>query len=284
MLARALRSIAEQTYAGGVECVVVFDQSKPEAVDARESTRLNIRVCVNSRSPGLAGARNSGALASSGSVIAFCDDDDVWQRNKLNQQIAKMQACSAEVVASGVRINYGNRVVARRAPSSVEFRDLIRSRVTAVHPSTFVIRRSALEDMGLVDEGIPGSYGEDYDLLLRAARRAPIVAVEQPLVDVHWHNASFFADSWTTRVRALEYLMNKHPELKEDRRGYARLEGRIAFAEAALRHRRAALVSSWRSMRNNPLERRAYLAAAVASGVITADSVMRMANQRGRGL
>jgi glycosyltransferase involved in cell wall biosynthesis len=284
MLRRAVESILDQAYSGKIECVIVFDQSAPKPVDVRESAERTIHVHANSRKPGLAGARNSGVARSIGSVVAFCDDDDVWQRDKLEQQITRMEASSADIVASGVRIHYGTGVTVRTAPDSVELKDLIRSRVTAIHPSTFVFRRNALLDIGPVDEDIPGSYGEDYDLLLRAARRATIVSVQEPLVDVHWHSQSFFAERWVARANALEYLMDKHPELREDRHGFARLEGRIAFAQAALRHRRAAFLSSWRSIRSNPFERRAYVALAVASGVIPAESVMRLANQRGRGV
>ncbi len=56
-----------------------------------------------------------------------------------------------------------------------------------VHSSTYLARRDALTDgIGLVDETIPGSQNEDWDLALRAARRAPIAEVDQPLVRVRW--------------------------------------------------------------------------------------------------
>src|ERR687896_474684 len=48
----------------------------------------------------------------------------------------------------------------------------------------------------LVDEEIPGGYGEDYEWLLRSSRRAPIIAVKDPLVRAHWHPKSFFSDRW----------------------------------------------------------------------------------------
>jgi glycosyltransferase involved in cell wall biosynthesis len=284
MLQRAARSILRQTYSGKIECVIVFDQSRPHPVDAEVSEGRQIRVLTNSRRSGLAGARNTGIVGSDGELVAFCDDDDVWDHGKLRRQVERLRSSSAEVVACGVRIHYDNRVITRTPPRLVEFHELIRSRVTAVHPSTFVTLRNALDGIGLVDEDIPGSYGEDYDFLLRAARRAPIAAVEEPLVDVHWHPQSFFTQGWQARAEALEYLMDKHPEFRADRHGLARMEGRIAFAEAALARRRAACRSGWRSIRNNPLERRAYVALAVASGIVPAASVMRLANQRGRGI
>ena len=44
-----------------------------------------------------------------------------------------------------------------------------------VHSSTYLVWRGALLDgIGLVDETIPGSQNEDWDLALRAARRHPI--------------------------------------------------------------------------------------------------------------
>jgi glycosyltransferase involved in cell wall biosynthesis len=284
LLERAVRGIMSQTYPGDVECVVVFDQSTPAAVPVEVPAGRKLRVLANSRTAGLAGARNTGIAGGDGALVAFCDDDDEWDPDKLSRQVGKLQRSSAEFVACGVRIHYHDRVVVREAPGLVELRQLVRSRVTALHPSTFVIRRDALDGIGLVDERLPGSYAEDYDLLLRAARRAPIVAVTEPLVDVHWHQQSFFAERWTTIAEALAYLLDKHPEFSADSRGLARIQGQIAFAEAARARRPAAWRASRSALRHNPLEHRAYLALAVASGLLPAASVLRIANRAGRGI
>ena len=284
LLERAVRSILSQSYPGDIECVVVFDQSSPVAVPVEESAGRRLRLMINARTPGLAGARNSGILASGASFVAFCDDDDEWDVDKLRLQIELLQSSPADFVACGVRIHNMEHVIPRIPPSSVDFSHLVRERVAALHSSTFVIRRDALDDIGLVDEQIPGSHGEDYDWLLRAARRRPIVAVEQPLVEVYWHRDSYFAERWEAIVEALAYLLGKHPELSADRKGLARIQGQIAFAQAALARRAAARRESCRALRNNPLERRAYLALAVASGVVPAESIVRLANRRGHGI
>jgi glycosyltransferase involved in cell wall biosynthesis len=243
-----------------------------------------LRVLSNTRTAGLAGARNAGITAAVGTVIAFCDDDDAWQPDKLTCQVELLRRSAADFVACGVRIRYSDHAVVRMPPPRTGFAQLLSDRVTALHPSTFVIRRSALDDIGLVDEEIPGSYGEDYDLLLRAARRAPVLAVQQPLVDVFWHEQSFFAERWQTISDALRYILAKYPALRADRAGRARIDGQIAFAEAALARRREACRFSWQALRGNPAERRAYLALAVAAGVIPATSIVRAANRRGHGI
>jgi len=177
--------------------VVVFDQSAPVAVPVDLPARRRLRTVTNTGTPGLAGARNTGIAASQGALVAFCDDDDEWDADKLLLQVEQLEGSAAEFVASGVRIHHSDRVVVRVPPGLVGLRQLVRERVTALHPSTFVIRREALAAMGPVDEEIPGSYGEDYDWLLRAARRTPIVAVQQPLVDVYWHEQSFSPSAGT---------------------------------------------------------------------------------------
>jgi glycosyltransferase involved in cell wall biosynthesis len=284
LLRRALAAILRQSYLGELDCVVVYDQSEAAPVPVEVPAGRRLRVVTNSHVPGLAGARNTGIAATSGALVAFCDDDDEWHPGKLTAQVAIMRRSDAEFVGSGVRIRRGDQATDRVPPATVGFADLVRDRVTALHPSTFVISRDLLARTGEVDEELPGGYGEDYDLLLRAARQAPIVCVEQPLVDVYWHEQSFFAERWQTIADALGYLLGKHPELTQDPRGMARIEGQIAFAEAALAHRAAACRSSWRALRGNPAERRAYLALAVAAGAVPATSVVRMANRRGRGI
>lgn len=283
-LARAVQSMVGQSYPGEIECVIVFDQSNPEPVEVELPQGRRLRLLTNTRTPGAAGARNTGIVASDGELVAFCDDDDTWHAEKLRLQVERLYAASAGFVSCGTLFHYADRAIARRAPSSVDLQQLTRQRFPELGLPTFVLRRDALDDIGLLDEQIPGSYGEDYDLMLRAARREPIVAVEQPLIDVFWHQQSFFAQRWQTIADALRYLLAKHPELAADPRGMARIEGQTAFALAALAQRSAAFRASLRSLRGNLLERRAYLAMAVAAGVLPAASVVRLANRQGRGI
>ena len=284
LLERAIRSILGQSYAGPVQCVVVFDQSEPAALPIDVPAGRQLQQVVNTRTPGLAGARNTGITSSDGALIAFCDDDDVWDTDKLQLQVALLASSSADFVGCGIRIRHGGQVVERLPPPSVQFHQLLHERVTALHPSTFLMRRSVLHDIGLVDEEIPGSYGEDYDWLLRAARGGPITSVQQPLVNIYWHKQSFFAERWQAISDALSYLLRKHPELSANPHGLARIQGQIAFAQAALGQRSEACQVSWKALRNNPRERRAYLALVVASGAVSAKSIVHYANSRGRGI
>jgi glycosyltransferase involved in cell wall biosynthesis len=285
LLLRAVTSILGQTYPGELECLVIFDQSEPTPPLLGEMPAgRHLRVLTNIRKPGLAGARNVGITAAAGSVIAFCDDDDTWRLDKLALQVELLNMSAADFVACGVQIHYSDHAVVRIPSAQTGFDQLVRNRMTALHSSAFVIRRSALDDIGLVDEEIPGAYGEDYDLLLRAAKRSPVLAVQQPLVDVLWHEQSFYAEHWQTISDALRYMLAKYPALSADSLGRARIEGQIAFAEAALARRGEACRFVWRALRANPAEPRAYLALAVAARVIPATSIVRAANRRGHGI
>jgi len=289
LLRRAIRSILEQRYEGPLQCVVVFDQSEPDdLVDLRPDVEARSLVAIrNDRTPGLAGARNAGAVAATGELLAFCDDDDEWLPDKLRRQVeALLAAPGAAVVTSGIEVvSEGRASVRRPAADRIPREHLLRSRATEVHPSTIVVRRDAfLDGIGLVDEAIPGSYGEDYEWLLRAAARAPLVAVSEPLVRVHWHPTSFFADRWATIARSIAYLIETHPEVILDRGNRARLYGRLAFAEAASGRARAAVGWAGRSLFASPLELRPWLALAVAAHLASPASVQRLANRRGRGI
>jgi hypothetical protein len=232
----------------------------------------------------LAGARNTGADVATTELLAFCDDDDVWWPEKLRAQVELMRRDGSSVSVTGVRIVADERETDRIPPPVVTQGLLLRSRVTEVHPSSVVVDAAAFRDIiGPIDEAIPGSYGEDYEWLLRAAGTHPIAGVPQPLVTVHW-GASLFADRWPTIIDAIAYLTLKHPDLLDDDANAARLLGRLAFAHAALRHRREASRWAWRSIRRRAREPRPYLALAVASGCVRASTIQRRANRAGRGV
>lgn len=287
LLHTAIDSVLAQDYPGDVRCLVVFDQSDPDKELASGDEHRGVRVIVNERTPGLAGARNTGILAADGELIAFCDDDDVWLPGKLRAQVAVLRADSAaELVCCGIRVDYDDTVIDRRLDrTAVTFPELLRSRVTELHPSTFVMRRRALVNgIGLIDEEVPGSYGEDYEFLLRAARRTPIRNVPEVHVRVLWHKRSYFAQRWRTIAEGLDWLLERYPEFRFVPRGYGRIAGQIAFAEAASGRRRAALRWTRRTLRANWREPRAYLALAVAARVLNADKIVQWLHRRGRGI
>jgi glycosyltransferase involved in cell wall biosynthesis len=286
-LRRAVSAILAQRYAGPIEIIVVFDKSEIAEVDVSPPAGRRVTCLANTRRPGLPGARNTGLLEASGDLIAFCDDDDEWLPDKLHQQVAALTARpEAHVVGCGITLCRDDRAIPRAIPAGpVTLAELVRHRVMELHSSTILARRgAALDDIGLLDEDIPGGYYEDYDWLLRAGRIAPIPIVQSHLVRVAWVTDSFFIRRWSEIAQAAAYLLDKHPEFRSSPVGTARLQGQIAFFQAAVGHRRESCRWAVRALRHSPRERRAYLALAVAARLLSAERVLRLAHARGRGI
>lgn len=287
LLREAVAAIRAQDVDAVVECVLVFDQSEPDESFVSDDRLRPVRVIGNRRTPGLPGARNSGIDAAVGTWIAFCDDDDLWLPTRLSAQLgAVADVEEVSIVTCGIVVEYeGERHERRLVEDRVTLADLVRDRRTELHPSTFLMPAAVLrERIGPVSEQIPGGFGEDYELLLRAARVAPIVNVREPHVVVRWHGSSFFFRRWETMAAGLGWILNRYPEFDDDRRGSARIQGQVAFAHAAMGNRRRALAEAWRTMLRWPLEPRALLAALVAVRLVTPALVMRSLHRFGKGI
>lgn len=284
MLRAAIAAVRDQTYGGPVEILVVFDQTPPDPSLEASSGDRRVHVLENlERTPGLAGARNTGILAARGEFVAFCDDDDLWLPEKLERQISRIGTALTSV--TGIDIEYGDHR-ARRIPDADTFtmQNLIRDRLMEAHPSTVLIRRSALlGPIGLVDEDLPKSYAEDFDFIIRALQAGDVSIVEESLVIVRW-GQSMFSRDWGTIVAAVDYLIDKHEVIREDRRALARLYGRRGFANAALGNRREALRDAVRAAQNWPLEKRILVTVPVACGFVSATTMLDAAHRRGRGI
>ena len=292
MVREAIAAVHAQDHDGPVEVVVVFDQSDPDTSLAWEGTGptgapRRTTVTTNARVTGLAGARNTGILGATTDLVAFCDDDDVWLPHKLRAQVAAADAApGATLVTCGIVVEYDGQCHPRSLDRDrVTFEELLADRHTELHPSTFLLRRSALlGEVGLVGEDVPGGFGEDYDLLLRAARVHPVVNVPEPGVRVRWGGQSFFFQRWATMAEGLTWMLQRFPEFETSPRGSARLRGQIAFAHAAQGDRRGATSWARGAVRRNWREPRSYLALAVASRVVTPARVMRTLHRHGKGI
>lgn len=287
LLRKAVRSILGQDYAGELEVVVVFDKiAVDELGDLVVPPGRSLKTIANARTPGLAGGRNTGTEAARGEIIGFCDDDDYWHPGKITRQLETWRRePRAVAVASGIRIRTGGADVVRLPPPRVAFADFLRSRVTAIHPSTMLYRRAdLLGRIGSVDEALPAGYGEDYDLLLRAARFGDVVCTPEPLVGILWDRPSFFAGRWANISDGLAYLLRKFPEFERCPRGLARIAGQVAFAEAALGHRVSARAWARSALARDRRQLRAYAAWAVSWGLLDASWLVRQMQKTGRGL
>ncbi len=287
LLQRAVRSILAQDYPGLIQCLVVFDHCEPAPIDVGplSSSRM-LTTMRNGGTPGLAGARNWGLAGADGDFVAFCDDDDAWEPGKLAAQVALLaEQPQAVLCCTGIRIVTHEGTVERHPPVRVEMADLLRSRVAAIHPSSFVLRRADLEGrLGGINEDVPHSYGEDYDFLLRASRHGSVVAVQEALTVVYWDRLSYFSAQWEAIATGLSYILDSFPEFAVDRRGRARVRGQVAFARAAQGRRRDAVRWAARTLADDPRQKRAYGALAVAAGVASPGRLVERVNRSGRGL
>ena len=279
----ALRSVLTQFYPGELEVVVVYDRAKPDEEVAEDGERP-VRVVKNERTPGLAGARNTGITALDTDLVAFLDDDDEWLPGKLAAQVTAL-GTEAELCTTAIEVDYHGRRNPRLAQKTmVRHVDLLRSRMMMLHSSTFLLRRAALMGgLGLVAEDAPGSQNEDWDMLLRASRRRPIAHVDVPYALVNWAG-SHFETRWDTKISSLRWILDRHPEIHGSPEGAARVYGQIACWHAATGDRKEALRWALRATKANPGEPRAAVAAAAAAGIVGVPAVMAALHRRGRGI
>ncbi len=287
LLDQTLKAIATQDYEGPIEVTVVYDQTETDpGIEVLDGPR-QVRVTNNSRTPGLQGARNTGLSMTDTPYVAFCDDDDIWDATKISKQIDVFDADQNCLMASsGINVVFeGERLPRVPTKTRVTFADLINSRMfESTHPSTFIMRRELIDEIGMVDEDVPGGYGEDYEFVLRAARITDVGAVPEPLVEVLWHQASFYAERWQMRIEGLEYLLDTYPEFYDDKEGLARIKGQIAFALGALGKRSETISTAVETLKLDPKQKRAYLAILMAAGVVTPDFLVARIQRHGRSI
>jgi glycosyltransferase involved in cell wall biosynthesis len=289
LLRETLATVVGQDYAGEMEIIVVHDREEVDpTLAALSRDGRTVTAVVNTRTGGLCGARNTGVLASHGEFVASCDDDDLWYPAKVRLQVERLLADPGLLaVGAGIRLLMGGErgeVDWHADEPLVTHERLLRNRVKELHSSTLMMRRSAFDVAGLYDEDLPHGYGEDYDWLLRATRVGSVGVVQEILADIRKDIPSWFRDRWVNTATALEYMLAKHPDFRDSRRGHARILGQIAYARACAGQRGTGARLAGRALRRYPAAPHAWLALAVAGPGIEPQRLLTGARRLGRGL
>lgn len=211
LLREAVESVLCQSYKA-FELIVVDDGSADGTVAKLDRYGSALRV-VSRPWRGVAAARNLGVCSSDGRYLAFLDSDDLWRPDKLEIQVAYMEAhpdvqiCHTEEIwmRRGVRVNPKKR---HRKPSGDIFRASLD--LCLVSPSAVMMTRKLFGRVGGFDEAF--TVCEDYDLWLRIAVDTPVFLIPEPLVVKRGgHQDQLSRSTWGLdrfRVMAIKKLLD----------------------------------------------------------------------------
>jgi glycosyltransferase involved in cell wall biosynthesis len=186
-LARAVASVRAQAQAP-LEIVVVDDAAGHAPVDRR---RLggDVRVLVNTHAPGASGARNAGAAAARGELLAFLDDDDEWLPSYLARAVALMQWAGLDAVCTDLMYRYADGERRGKRAADALHVDAFLTRNPGLIGSNLLIRRATYLAIGGFDETLRTSEDMDFGLRLSLHEGVRYAPLHVPLVRHYQHTA-----------------------------------------------------------------------------------------------
>jgi glycosyltransferase involved in cell wall biosynthesis len=230
VLVRAVRSVLAQSF-GDLELIVVNDASTDHTLEVLgKFTDQRLQVLTREKNAGAAAARNAGILEAQGQYIAFLDDDDFWLVDKLDHQVAALEAAPPDVglcLAGFISMltNLTIYVGGEQALRGMDFRKgggWGGPSYWLISTPAWLVRRELLDRVGLFDERFR-SY-DDWELALRLSKVCRFIQVDRPLWVQDW--ARIESGMVFNELRQADDLVlatQKHGHIwKDERRAEAR--------------------------------------------------------------
>ena len=190
-LPQTVASALAQTW-DDFELLIVDDGSSDGTEDWVSQQRDSRIRMVQKTNGGLAAARNTGIATARGEYVAFLDADDLWEPNKLEQQVACLDA-HPEVGLVHTAIRYIdednheiNRVLGIHGDGDVWREVVVHNPVRC--GSTPLVRRECFEVVGIFDPTL--TFSEDWDMWIRIASSYHFATINEPLTLYRQHNTN----------------------------------------------------------------------------------------------
>ena len=170
-LKNAVISALNQTYRD-IEVLVVDDNEPGDEYSVRVANLIpefkdeRVKLVTQPKHINGAEARNAGIRASKGKFIAFLDDDDIWDKEKIQKQVDYLNANPDVDGVSTYYRHYRNDKLVRSCPAYTceNIHKKIIGREVAVFTSTVLLKKDALLAAGLFDVSL--RRHQDLQLLL----------------------------------------------------------------------------------------------------------------------
>jgi len=190
-LKQTVNSILNQTYKN-FEIIIVDNNSEDDTSSYIKSINIPYIHYYNiGRVNNVSTSRNYGIKMSIGDKIAFCDDDDYWENDKLEIQMHFID--KYDFVATNA---YYFDDISKRYPMigntehdfEVKLEYLIYSNI--ITTSTVLLNKKILFETGMFKEEEYRNYCEDYNLWLRICKRYKTYYISKPLVNYRYNHIS----------------------------------------------------------------------------------------------
>ena len=167
-------SLLNQTYQD-FEIIVVDDESSEDSkIILNEIKKIDPRIFIlkNSKNLGAGYSRNKAIKFSKGKFLAFCDCDDLWDQNKLNNQLRFMKKFNIDACHTSYSIvnNLGKIIGERIAASQLNYKNLLNS--CDIGLSTVIIKKKLLDNFEIFFPNLKTK--EDYILWLKLTKNGII--------------------------------------------------------------------------------------------------------------
>lgn len=263
-LPKAINSVKQQSYLEWE--IVIVDDNSPDS-EARKQTAAaiaqfedkRIRYICHDANKGACQARNTGLDAASGEYVAFLDDDDIWQPNKLELQVVALETENADICYSDMYLEYQGR---KKYFTCLEQDNLYTSLLNqgfGICTSALLVSTIAIRDIGGFDNTLPSM--QDYDLLLRLSNKYNAVRIAEPLITYQLADDGISCNP-VNKANGHRAIINKYQEEYQRLglfRGLSRQYESLADFELRSGNRSIAIKHYLKALKVSPTSTRVYI-------------------------
>lgn len=142
--AATYRSIIRQSYQN-YELIIIYDDkdlTELRAIQEIINKNPKVKILQNNRNLGAGLSRNYGIKKSKGKFISFIDADDIWNKNKIKEQVKFIEKNKFDFICCNYKKKNSNKIINVKPQYKIEYQDLIES--CSIGLSTVMLRKKII--------------------------------------------------------------------------------------------------------------------------------------------
>ncbi len=182
---KSLNSVLEQSYKN-YEIIVIDGSDNQNTGDYIEKNKKIKYYKSNNSHPNY--LRNKGIELSSGELIAFLDDDDIWDKEKIKKQVTCFQQNEIGLCYTGKNIVDHNEKFIKYSFKKQRFANAFISILWDNFigtTSSIMVQSKVCKAIGNFDESLPAL--QDYDFCIRVCKQFKVRGINEALLNYRYN-------------------------------------------------------------------------------------------------